>query len=80
MIIGAILETAPGGSGSQTANLNGAAMVHFYSMQDAIEWARVQSEEVIYGSSDIAVRTLCTVVNTKTGQRRWWYSGIEYTG
>jgi len=80
MIIGAILETANSDGGGQTDTLNGAAMMQFYTMDSAENWAIEQSKAVVYGASNVRVNTLCTVYNTETGIKRWWYRGIEYTG
>lgn len=76
MIIGAILETSS--SGVQTSALNGAALISFYTMEQAANWAEIQSTLIIYGALEL--KTVCTVINTSTGQKRWWYDGVEYTG
>jgi hypothetical protein len=77
MIIGAITETnqsaAPGGNA-----MNGTAIMQFYTMSAAVEWAQLQSTGTLVGS--VTVFCLTTVINTATGERRWWYGGTEYTG
>jgi len=80
MIIGSILETSNSGGGTQNNNLNGASSVIFYNMNDATEWARIQSEGMVYGTANYQCVTLISVVNTDTGERRWWFGGTEYTG
>ena len=80
MIIGAILEISAFGSGGSDANQNGSALISFYTMEQAIQWATIQSNAVTYGGSGNTVLTLTTIVNTNTGQKRWWYGGTEYTG
>ena len=80
MIIGAILETSWSATGAQSQVQNGAALMHFYSMSDAEAWARLQSELVTYGTNPEGVYTVCTILNTDTEQKRWWFNGIEYTG
>jgi hypothetical protein len=75
MIIATLLEPAL----NQTANaFNGATAVVFYTMNDAIIWARLQSAEQIAGGSTI--RAWVSVVNTDTEVVRWWYNGVEHTG
>lgn len=78
MIVGAIIETTDS-TGVPERYHNGAALVTFYTMSDAIAWARIQSVQVTFDSSNHRTITLCTVVNTDTNQRRWWFNGIEYT-
>jgi len=80
MIIGAILETSWSSTGAQSQVQNGASILHFYNMQDAETWARIQSEYVAYGTNPEGILTLCTVINTDTELKRWWFNGIEYTG
>lgn len=79
MIIGAILETATNDAGQPSSTQNGAAMMQFYTMASAVAWAKEQSRIVIYGDSLTRIMTLCTVYNTETDEKRWWYNGIEYT-
>mgnify|MGYP003682729059 CR=1 FL=1 len=79
MIIGTILESSID-SASQNAGTNGASMIHFYTWSDAITWAEVQSERMVYASTGQVISTLCTIINTDTGQKRWWWAGVEYTG
>ena len=80
MIIGAIVDVSDTGSGPASNQLNGAALQSFYTMTDALTWARIQSGPFIAGSSSYAARCLCTVINTETEDTRWWYNGVEYTG
>jgi hypothetical protein len=77
MIIGAILETGDN-QGAGSSRQNGAAMVVFYTMNDAIVWAQTQSVGTPFETN--TVYALCSVVNTDTGVKRWWYNGTEYTG
>lgn len=77
MIIGAIKDStnllSPHGSS------NGAALMHFYSMADAIAWAILQSSNTpVSGIADFAA--VCTVINTETNEQRWFWNGTEYTG
>jgi len=80
MIIGSILETSTNGGGTQNANLNGASSVVFYTMQEAIIWATLQSRLVVYGSGNWQLCAMISIVNTETNEHRWWFSGTEYTG
>ena len=80
MIIGSILETSVNTGASQTATLNGCAMIIFYTMSDAVSWAELQSARVIYGTDPSSLYTLCSVINTDSDTKRWWYGGVEYTG
>jgi hypothetical protein len=79
MIIGSIIEVDWNSSGAQTTTTNGASSVVFYTQTDADTWARLQSDQVIYGTANYSTSCLIVVVNTDTEQRRWWYQGIEYT-
>ena len=79
MIIGAILESGDG-QGSGSNRQNGAALVVFYTMADAVSWAELQSTLVLYDTAPSAIYTLCSVINTDTNVKRWWYAGTEYTG
>lgn len=77
MIIGTIKDvtstTSPYGSA------NGSAMLHFYTLSDAISWAEIQSQNTpVSGIADFAC--VCTVINTDDGSVRWWWNGSEYTG
>lgn len=80
MIIGSIVEYGGSQAGTQSSVHNGGAMMHFYSMEDAVTWASLQSERITYGTASTIMDTVCIVVNTDTNEKRWWYSGIEYTG
>ena len=75
MIIGTLLEPAYNQGGNL---MNGATAVVFYTMNDAITWARLQSQG--QEASGITIRAWISVVNTETEVVRWWYNGIEYTG
>ena len=80
MIIASILETSNSGGGTQNNNLNGASSVIFYTMTDATQWAQIQSQSMLYGTANYQCLALISVVNTDTGERRWWFDGTEYTG
>jgi len=77
MIIGAITEIGPAANPAHT-DKNGAAMLHFYTETDAENWALMQSRNTIV--EGYAIACLCTVINTDTNIKRWWYNGTEYTG
>lgn len=75
MIIATLLEPAL----NQTSNAyNGATAVIFYTMDDAITWARIQS--MGQEAAGNTIRSWISVVNTDTEVVRWWYNGVEYTG
>jgi len=76
MIVGAILEVTDGNWSS--GNRNGAALLHFYTWSDAITWAQLQSENSAVSTN--GVMCVCSIVNTDTGEKRWWFNGSEYTG
>lgn len=77
MIIGTILETSD--NPTSTAPEGAGGIVTFFTMKDAVTWADIQSRAVPV--SGINTWYACTVViNTATGERRWWYNGTEYTG
>ena len=80
MIIGAILEMSYNAGGTDSNGMNGSALIQFYTMEQAENWALSQSELVQYGTSSTPLYTLCTIINTNTNVKRWWYNGIEYTG
>jgi len=81
MIVGAIIN---GGSPAVMPNTahDGFGTIIFYTMAEAVEWAILQSQDwpVDPGTGSVPQPLVCTVVNTSTGQRRWWYDGTEYTG
>ena len=78
MIIGTIIEVAASGSAPGSNTYNGASSQQFYSENDAITWARLQSGPIeVLG---IAIRCVCCVTNTDQGIIRWWYNGTEQTG
>jgi len=79
MIIGAILETSQYDYGGQTNVLNGVSTLIFYTMRDAIAWAELQSEYMLYGSGGTPIYTLTSVIDTETSVKRWWYNGTEFT-
>ena len=79
MIIGAITEVTESGSGFAERYHNGAAMVMFYTNEEAESWAVLQSANNIYGSDSRSIFCLCTVINTETDTKRWWFDGTEYT-
>ena len=76
MIIGAIIEVTDGNWSS--GNRNGTALLHFYTLQEAILWAELQSENSPVSTN--ANMCVCTVINTDNGLKRWWFNGTEYTG
>ena len=80
MIIGSIIDVDWSNTGSQSSGTNGATSVVFYTEHDAITWARIQSQQVIYGTDSYSTSCLIVVVNTDDETRRWWYQGTEYTG
>lgn len=77
MIIGTIIEVGDA-NGLSTNRQNGAAMMMFYTEDDAVEWARLQSETLSINT--ILYSVVATVINTDTGNKRWWWNGVEYTG
>lgn len=79
MIIGAITEVTNQPDGAVNRELNGASLISFYTMAQAITWARLQSELTVSGSVSNETYCLTTVINTNTGVKRWWFSGVEYT-
>jgi hypothetical protein len=80
MIVGSITEMTDSGSGAPERYHNGAAIVIFYTMADAEVWALLQSSNTTYGSPNQYLRCLCTIINTETSTKRWWFNGTEYTG
>jgi len=78
MILGMILDVgnASGGPGNMT--YNGTAMLHFYTLNDAVNWALSTSELMVTG--DAPIRVMTCVWNGETNTKRWWYNGVEYTG
>tara|TARA_B100000780_G_scaffold125162_1_gene87804 strand:- start:877 stop:1119 length:243 start_codon:yes stop_codon:yes gene_type:complete len=80
MIIGAIIEVDTTGGAGADARLNGAAMMQFFTLKDAVVWAKLQSEAVTTVSGYNAVSCVTTVINSDTEQKRWWFNGTEYTG
>jgi hypothetical protein len=80
MIIASIIEVARLITGQQESTMNGASSVIFYTWDDAVTWARIQSEDVVYGTNSYNARCLVICINTDTEERRWWYNGVEYTG
>jgi len=81
MIIGAIIN---GGSEAALGNTShdGYAAIIFYTMAEAIQWATLQSQDwpVNPGTGIVPMPLVCTIVNTSTSARRWWYNGTEVTG
>jgi hypothetical protein len=80
MIIGSIIEVGRLATGVQESTMNGASSVVFYTQQEADNWARIQSQDVVFGADSYNARCLVVVINTTTEGKRWWYNGIEYTG
>lgn len=82
MIIGSIVDVSQTASGVGTNATNGVGLIHFYTMEDAVQWARLQSDRLhfnVSGSSSYLF-TATVVINTDTNERRWWFDGTEYTG
>tara|TARA_B110000285_G_scaffold135907_1_gene152303 strand:- start:98 stop:331 length:234 start_codon:yes stop_codon:yes gene_type:complete len=77
MIIGTILEIGDA-NGLSSNRQNGASMMMFYTEKDAVQWALSQSEAISILTLTFSV--VVTVINTETGNKRWWWNGIEYTG
>ncbi len=77
MIIGSIVEVGSGDVPGDNGR-NGAALMHFYNWDDAATWALEQSRNSPVATSNVVC--LCTIINCTTGEKRWWYSGVEYTG
>jgi hypothetical protein len=77
MIIGAIIEIGPENDPGHT-DKNGAALIQFYTMLDAVNWAVLQSTNSPILGEDLSC--LCTVIDTEAQTKRWWYNGTEYTG
>lgn len=80
MIIGAITEVTNQPTGVVNRELNGASLISFYTMEQAIMWARLQSEQTISGTAGNETYCLTTIINTNTEVKRWWFNGVEYTG
>jgi hypothetical protein len=80
MIIGTIIDVSNDAQGPQSGALNGTAMLMFYTEADAVTWAEIQSLNFPSGPGGYGAMALCSVVNTQTAQRRWWFNGTEYTG
>lgn len=77
MIIGAILDVSENNDPGST-QFNGASLIHFYTLNDAVTWAELQSATMLTETKNI--RTVCSVINTDDSTRRWWWRGTEYTG
>lgn len=77
MIIGSIIDVSPTDTPG-SASTNGASSIIFYTEEDAVEWARIQSQSVLYNNA-IYLWCATIVVNTSTGTRRWFWDGVEET-
>jgi hypothetical protein len=75
MIIGTIQDVDENSS----TWINGAAMLQFSNVNDALYWAQEQSKGRNTGSQPSGP-CLCTVINTNTESVRWWWNGTEQTG
>ena len=73
MIIGAIIETGNSTTGAQSSGHNGAALIQFITWNDAVKWARIQSSQVVYGTDNMNIKCLTTIINTDTEEKQWWY-------
>lgn len=82
MIIGSIIDVSQQASGVGTNSTNGASLQHFYTMEEAVIWAEMQSERLQFtvSGNDSYLFTATVVINTETNTRRWWFDGTEYTG
>jgi hypothetical protein len=77
MIIGSIIDVSPSNQPG-SASSNGASSVIFYTEDDAVEWARIQSESTLFNNS-IYLFCAVVVINTSTGTKRWFWDGAEET-
>jgi hypothetical protein len=77
MIVGSIIEVSDAGNPA-SGSRNGAALITFYTMNEAITWAEIQSQNKPIDAFNTVC--LCTVINTSTSIARWWMNGTEYTG
>ena len=75
MIIGTYIEPALNVTGNA---LNGATAVVFYTEREAVAWCLAMSEIISF--TDLTVSGCTIMYNTETGNKRWWYNGVEYTG
>lgn len=83
MILGTIIEYSTASDGTPTAanrEVNGISTVIFYTEKDCQEWCEIMSNSFIYGTAGNTLYGLTMFLNTETGQRRWWFNGVEYTG
>jgi len=83
MIVATIIEYTPQSSGSPTSvnrEINGCSSTVFYTQSDAIVFARLMSELIVYGAGSSSLYGLVMVLNTDTEERRWWFGGTEFTG
>lgn len=78
MIVGSIIEVAASSSAPGASTYNGASSLQFYSENDAITWARLQSGAIYV--QGVGIRCVCCVVNTSTEVIRTFYNGTEVTG
>jgi hypothetical protein len=78
MIIGAIVNGGGSTTGPSSLDHDGYSLMHFYTAQDAEDWAVLQSSNTSMNSNNLYL--LCTVINTDDNTKRWWYAGTEYTG
>lgn len=79
MIIGTILNSGNSSSAPEVNSTHdGFSTLIFYSNEDAENWAVLQSGNSQIGG--ISYYVVCTVINTDTNVKRWWYAGTEYTG
>lgn len=77
MIVGMILDVT---NSLSTANNNKGtgAMLQFYTWKDAIVWARETSINAVSDNENLISTTM--ILNITTGERRWWFNGVEQTG
>lgn len=77
MIIGTIIDTSNYGAGGNSV-ANGGSSVIFYTENDAVEWCRAVSVRRTYDAYSVGAFTI--MINTESGNVRWFDNGQEYTG
>lgn len=77
MIIGTIMDTVNNGSGGNS-QMNGGSSVIFYTEEDASAWCEYVSVIRNYGAVG-SCGGFTIMVNTSTGNVRWWHDGQEAT-
>lgn len=77
MIIGMILDVT-NSLATGNDNKGTGAMCQFYTWKDAITWATETSKNAVTDNENLI--TTAMILNTSTGERRWWFNGTEQTG